>query len=185
MALNDYFDNVVVINLDRRQDRMQRISQQLEQLQISHTRLSATDGKRLGLDPVVATRMSHIRALKAYSGKTLILEDDAQFCDNFNERFNEDILFLPADYDVMYLGGVFLEKPTSLWMKNIFSSGLQAYSVKESKVDYVVAELENKLGHIDINLGQLELNRYIHSGNIVKQYPSFSDIRLRNVNDFK
>jgi GR25 family glycosyltransferase involved in LPS biosynthesis len=184
MKINKYFDNVIVINLDRRKDRIQKIALQLDSLNISYIRQSAIDAKTLNINPIIATRMSHIEAIKKYPGKTLILEDDALFCELFNEKFSDHIAHLPEDWDILFLGGIFKKPSEDIWNKNIFQSGLQAYCINPSKINYVIEKLENYQWHFDVGLASLGLNLYVNKYNLVTQYPSYSDIRLKNVKDF-
>ena len=105
MRVNEYFDKVVVINLDRRQDRMERLGPQLEELGIKYERHSAVDGKAIGISPMIAGTMSHVEVLKKYRDqKILILEDDAYFVKDFNEKFEIVMQTLPDDWDIFYLG---------------------------------------------------------------------------------
>ena len=107
MKVNEYFDKVVVINLDRRTDRMEKLVPQLERLGIEYERHSAVDGKKLGIDPIFAGTMSHVQVLKKYKEqKVLVLEDDAQFVDDFNEKFEEVMQTLPNNWDIFYLGAL-------------------------------------------------------------------------------
>ena len=184
VQVNKYFDNVIVINLDRRSDRIQKVDQQLQDLGIKYERQSAVDGQELGIHPIKATCMSHIEAIKKYQGITLILEDDALFCGDFNQKFADHITSLPEDWDIMFLGGIFKKNSDDIWNKNAFLSGLQAYCVNPAKVDYILEKMKDYNWHFDVGLQKLGLNLYINRYNLVKQYPSFSDIRLKDVNDF-
>jgi GR25 family glycosyltransferase involved in LPS biosynthesis len=84
--------------------------------------------------------MSHVAVMKKYEEeKVLILEDDALFCEDFNEKFAERIETVPADWDVMYLGAL-LPKTTGKvtpvnkdWARQVFSTGTQAYCVLQQE----------------------------------------------------
>ncbi len=65
MRINDYFSKVILINLDRREDRLEKISTQLDNLGITFERFSAIDGKELGINPIAAGTMSHQKVLEA------------------------------------------------------------------------------------------------------------------------
>jgi GR25 family glycosyltransferase involved in LPS biosynthesis len=105
MKVNDYFDRVVVINLDRRPDRMVKLGAQLDELGIKYERFSAIDGKAEGIAPMEAGKLSHLKVIQELNGeKVLILEDDALFADGFQERFDAEMDTLPEDWDVFYLG---------------------------------------------------------------------------------
>lgn len=64
MKVNEYFDKVVVINLDRRKDRLEKVDAQLQELGIAYERFSAIDAKALDIDPIQACKQSHIKVLE-------------------------------------------------------------------------------------------------------------------------
>ena len=191
MRINEYFDKVVVINLDKRTDRLQKISKQLDELGIVFERFSAIDGT--GKDPITAGTMSHTQVWKKYQGlKVLVLEDDALFVDNFNEKFTEVMQTLPSDWDIFYLGALVapttgkIVKVNEHWYKQIVSTGTQAYCLKPGKMDYFYNRLKDYEWYIDIGL-RLEAvsnNCYITQPNLVTQSPGYSDLRLKEVSDF-
>lgn len=193
MRVNDFFDRVVVINLDRRTDRMDKLDPQLKELGIEYERFSAVDGKELGIDPIVAGTMSHVAVMKKYEEeKVLILEDDALFCENFNEKFAERIETVPADWDVMYLGAL-LPKNTGKvtpvnkdWARQVHSTGTQAYCVAPVRAKYFIENLDGYEWYIDIGMRVFAegYNAYITTPNLVTQFPSYSDLRKMDVNDF-
>jgi GR25 family glycosyltransferase involved in LPS biosynthesis len=193
MRINDYFSKVILINLDRREDRLEKISTQLDNLGITFERFSAIDGNAEGINPIVAGRMSHTQVWKKYQGKKiLVLEDDALFVDNFNEKFAEVIQTLPSDWDVFYLGALVapttgkLIKINEHWYKQVVSTGTQAYCLKPNKMDYFHNRLKDYEWYIDIGLRleAVDNNCYITQPNLVTQYPSYSDLRLKEVSDF-
>jgi GR25 family glycosyltransferase involved in LPS biosynthesis len=193
MKVNDYFDKVVVINLDRRTDRMERLGAQLDELGIEYERFSAVDGKELGISPVIAGTMSHVAVMKKYPQKNvLILEDDALFVDNFQERFDEVMQTLPKDWDVLYLGALLGEgtgevRPVNKdWSRQVVTTGAQAYCIKEVRLPYFIEKLDGYEWYIDIGLRVFaeQYNAYVAQPNLVTQFPSYSDLRLKEVNDF-
>lgn len=191
MRINDYFDKVVVINLDKRVDRLEKISKQLNELGITFERFSAIDGT--GKNPIIAGRDSHLQVWRDNLGKkVLILEDDAFFVDNFQERFDQIVETLPENWDVFYLG-VLLDKMTGKvikvnndWYRQIISTGTQAYCLHPDIMQYCIDRIEIYEGYIDVGLRILaeDLNAYITQPNLVTQYPSYSDLRLKEVSDF-
>ena len=193
MRVNEYFDAVVVINLDRRTDRMEKLIPQLEELGITYERFSAVDGKELGIDPIVAGTMSHVAVLKKYKGKkVLILEDDALFVEDFNSKFEEVMQTLPKVADIFYLGAL-VPKDTGKvtpvnkhWGKQVFTTGTQAYSIRPDMMGYFIEKLDGYEWYIDIGLRVYSenYNAYIAQPNLVTQFPSYSDLRLKEVNDF-
>jgi GR25 family glycosyltransferase involved in LPS biosynthesis len=83
---------------------------------------------------------SHAGILSGVDGATaVILEDDVAFIQNFTTRFKEFIGSLPADWDMLHIGGdtfwdpPFAEKPKS-WLKTRSASRTWGYSVRDSAV---------------------------------------------------
>ena len=193
MRVNEYFDKVVVINLDRRTDRMEKLVPQLERLGIEYERHSAVDGKELGIDPISAGTMSHVQVLKKYQDKKiLVLEDDAQFIDDFNEKFEEVMQTLPNNWDIFYLGAL-LPKDTGKvlpvnqhWTRQVMTTGSQAYCINPARTRHFTDNLDGYEWYIDIGLRVFaeNFNPYIAQPNLVTQFPSYSDLRLKEVNDF-
>lgn len=191
MRINDYFDKVVVINLDKRTDRLEKITKQLDDLGITFERFSAIDGT--GKNPMLANRDSHLQVWRDNLGKkVLVLEDDAYFVEDFQERFDQVIQTLPENWDVFYLGAL-LDKMTGKvikvnndWYRQIVSTGTQAYSVHPDIMQYCIDRLEIYDGYIDVGLRILaeDMNAYITQPNLVTQYPGYSDLRLKEVSDF-
>ena len=193
MRVNDFFDKVIVINLDRRTDRMEKLAPQLEKLDIQYERFSAVDGKQLGIDPIVAGLQSHLQIMKQIAGqRVLILEDDALFVDDFNEKFEKVIQTLPEDWDIFYLGAL-VPKEVGLvrmvnrnWGIQVLTTGSQAYCINPSRLEYFINKLEDYNYYIDVGLRDFakDLKAYITQPNLVVQFPSYSDLRLKEVNDF-
>ena len=193
MKVNDYFDKVIVINLDRRNDRMEKLAPQLEKLDIQYKRFSAVDGKKLDIDPIVAGLRSHLQVMKQIAGqRVLILEDDAHFVEDFNEKFEKVMQTLPEDWDIFYLGAL-VPKDVGLirmvnrhWGIQVLTTGSQAYCINPSRLEYFISKLEDYNSYIDIGLRDFakDLKAYITQPNLVTQFPSYSDLRLKEVNDF-
>jgi GR25 family glycosyltransferase involved in LPS biosynthesis len=193
MKVNDFFDKVIVINLDRRTDRMEKLAPQLEKLDIQYKRFSAVDGKKLDIDPIVAGLRSHLQVMKQIAGqRVLILEDDAQFVEDFNEKFEKVMQTLPEDWDIFYLGAL-VPKDVGLirmvnrhWGIQVLTTGSQAYCINPSRLEYFISKLEDYNSYIDIGLRDFakDLKAYITQPNLVVQFPSYSDLRLKEVNDF-
>lgn len=193
MKINEFFDKVVVINLDRRTDRMEKLVPQLKELEIKYERFSAVDAKQLNIDPIVAGLRSHLQVIKQIAGqKVLILEDDAQFVEDFNEKFDEVMQTLPEDWDIFYLGAL-VPKDVGLikmvnrhWGIQVLTTGSQAYCINPNRLEYFINKLEDYNSYIDIGLRDFAkgYKSYITQPNLVTQFPSYSDLRLKEVNDF-
>lgn len=194
MKVNEYFDRVVVINLDRRTDRMEKLGAQLDELGIKHERFSAVDAQELGIKGYIAGTMSHVEVWKKYDGqKILILEDDALFCENFNHKFTEVMRTLPSNWDIFYLGVLLPNRTGKVddignphWYKQVMSTGAQAYCISPKRMKTFYDEVKDKPWYIDVELRVLaeQYNAYVTQPNLVTQFPSYSDLRGKEVDDF-
>jgi GR25 family glycosyltransferase involved in LPS biosynthesis len=122
MTLNDYFDQIICINLDKRPDRWEESQLQFFNHNIKVTRYSAVDGNPMGwkshnfqgkkhsFPGAMGCMASHVGVYKLAkkSGwkNVLIIEDDCDFIENLNEIFKKSIATLPNDWDLLYFGGV-------------------------------------------------------------------------------
>jgi GR25 family glycosyltransferase involved in LPS biosynthesis len=114
-TLNDFFSKIYCINLDSRPDRYKQCLVEFEKLNIIIERISGIDGKKIsnnnlklsaGAYGLLLTNIKIINEaiLNEYEN-VLILEDDVMFNNKFYEIFNEKILSLPNDWDLLFLGG--------------------------------------------------------------------------------
>lgn len=193
MKVNEFFDKVVVINLDRRTDRMEKLDLQLKELDIQYKRFSAVDAIKLNIDPIVAGLRSHLQVIKDNIGRrVLVLEDDAYFVDNFNEKFEKVMQTLPEDWDIFYLGALVPKDVGQINMVNrhwgiqVLTTGSQAYCIRPEMQHYFISRLEDYNYYIDIGLRDFAkgYKPYITQPNLVTQFPSYSDLRQKEVNDF-
>ena len=193
MKINEFFDKVVVVNLDRRTDRMEKLVPQLKELGIKYERFSAVDAKQLNIDPIVAGLKSHLQVIKSNLGKkVLVLEDDAYFVEGFNEKFDKVIQTLPEDWDIFYLGALVPKDVGKInmvnrhWGLQVLTTGSQAYCIKPEMQYYFIKRLEEYNSYIDIGLRDFAkgYKPYITQPNLVTQFPSYSDLRQKEVNDF-
>ena len=133
MKINDYFDKIICINLDKRLDRWRDARAQFHKNGITVERFQAIEGnprgwahvkdRIAGKDPgdvnyikpesfggVAGCIASHTDIWKMAKekgwGNVLIIEDDCDFIENFITLFAERVNQIPADWDMIYLGGV-------------------------------------------------------------------------------
>lgn len=176
---------------------MEKLGPQLDELGIEYDRFSAHDAVELGIKPYVAGTWSHTTVWSRYRQifgdiKILVLEDDALFCDNFNEKFAEVMQTLPDNWDIFYLGALVdkmtgkVEKVNDHWARQIVSTGTQAYCINPKRLKTFYEEIKDKEWFIDVELRVLaeQYNAYIAQPNLVTQFPSYSDLRERDVDDF-
>ena len=115
MKLNDYFDKIYCINLDRRTDRWEKCKTQFDKHGINVERFSALDGDKLeysnkrllpGEIGIIRSNLELVKKAKENNYKNiLIFEDDVEFADDLNEKFEKYIKQVPEDWSFLYLGG--------------------------------------------------------------------------------
>lgn len=186
-----FFDRVIVINVPRRTDRLEQFDKEAKRIGFEYEVHPAMDGKFLGMDPIVAGRLSHIEVLRKIKPdeKVLICEDDAKFREDFNEVFDEYMADLPTNWDIFYLGAVKNEtQPVNKhWVKQVVSTGTQAYCVNPAKVDLFIQIAREFDHHIDVayRVWADRTKAYITQPNLVIQHDGFSDLRGELVSDFQ
>ncbi len=125
--IDNIFDNVFVINLDRSPDRLRNIKTQLDEQDIKFKRVSAIDGKKLTKNDIeknctffakmfcpkniIACAMSHKKVwreiIKSGRNYGMIFEDDCKITDNFKEKVRkcvEELNVFDKKWDFLYLG---------------------------------------------------------------------------------
>jgi GR25 family glycosyltransferase involved in LPS biosynthesis len=107
---------VQVINLERRPDRLARVSAELQRAGLSFETQVAVDGQRLGFEPKILSRgeigcfQSHINSLRRQievgAQYSLILEDDAILSPVVNDKFLSEMIELMKrnKLDVLQIG---------------------------------------------------------------------------------
>jgi glycosyl transferase family 25 len=190
MKLNDYFDRVVVINLDRRTDRMAQFESQTKDLGIDFVRYSAVDAQAFGISGAKACAASHRQVLADAVAdgveRLFIFEDDAGFDADFNAKFDDFIGKLPDDWQMLYLGS---------WPYSIIDVGIEgirktqgnilthAYGAKREIFQDLIDASHDAVNPIDVAYGLLHqhVTTYMAHPSIVIQTPGFSDIRNHEV----
>ena len=115
----------------------------------------------------------------------LILEDDFEFCDDFESKFKNYINQLPKDWQWIYFGGSHFEEPTKV-TNNIYRVNktytTHAYAIKSEIYDKLIETLEI-FEPADVRLAALqkELNTYVTIPHLIYQRDGFSDIQNNNV----
>ena len=191
MSLDKYFDRIVVINVQRRTDRLAQFNEEAKKIGFGFEIHYAIDGKEVGIDPIVAGRLSHIEVLKSIKDdeRVLICEDDALFREDFNEALDSYMAELPKDWDIFYLGAIKNDvlPINKYWVRQVVSTGTQAYCVNPAKRDLFIQIAEEFDQWIDVayRLWADRTKAYIAHPNLVIQHDGFSDLRGELVSDFK
>jgi glycosyl transferase family 25 len=144
---------IFLVNLDRSPERLERMTQRLNALNLTFERVAAVDGGRLSEEQRRATyvkrywrnaptpgeigcHLSHMKALKEIASRKLplaiILEDDVELAPAFATVARENI-GLPADLDVLKLEGVHLK-------------GKSCFKIGEAGGGFTLAVIPNTYG---------------------------------------
>ena len=152
MYLNDFFDRIYLINLDRRVDRMNNVRLELLRNNIEYERVSAIDGTLITdlefkpyqyvFNHKAEMALAHTlikvfaEALVAGYEKILVLEDDVEF--EQLDLFGAAVTDLPEDFDLFYLGAEHKQAaehigPHLLKIKEAYFCHAVGYSAKAMK----------------------------------------------------
>jgi GR25 family glycosyltransferase involved in LPS biosynthesis len=132
MKINEYFDKVYVLNLNRRKDRLETSTKKLEHCKIEFERFAAVDGSvfqnvwetfnsknhTLANPNYLACAISHLSiyqdALDNGYSKILIIEDDVSIRKNANDEFSNLVNNLP-EWELLYFGFIPLSDDRVHW----------------------------------------------------------------------
>ncbi len=167
------WDNIFIINLERRPDRKEQMIQKLLNADIRNFEfVNAVDGtdpeiiqkyiaaKSNPNFPIVtpghyACLLSHIKAIKLglernYSG-IMILEDDVYFRDDFLIKLSN---LNVCEYDMLYLGGITSKKKFFFndWMLNTNNKimGAYGYILPKHMFEIILEKLEKLIEYVDL-----------------------------------
>jgi GR25 family glycosyltransferase involved in LPS biosynthesis len=121
--MNEYVDNVYVINMDKDAHRLQKVRTDTEKVGIAFERFVGVDVSALAQDVLdkyvradiqqvcpdgmIGCVLSHLLvwqdAVAKNYNNVLVLEDDVCFAGDFNEEVQRVWHETPADYDILYL----------------------------------------------------------------------------------
>ena len=186
--LNQYFDEVYYINLDRRKDRKIYMERMLSSINISYKRFEAVASDKLGFKARLACKQSHINlielAAKNNFANICILEDDCVFIENFQEILVQNIEHLPNNWDILYLGHCFdggiSNKISSSLYETKVTYCTHAYCLNNRSYNLILDKLnssDHPIDHIYKYLCSSKIiNGYIINPGLVNQIPNLSDI---------
>lgn len=200
MKLKKYFDQIYLINLDRRKDRWEETIVELKKWDIFDevNRVSAVDGNlvenknkiinngELGL---VETHLNLIRIAKSKNYKNILLiEDDIEFTEEIN---NLDSYFesLPKNWDMLWFGGnhnrhmglnINLINDKIIKCENTYST--HCIAINHSVYDLLINLLSKRQKPVDVYYSDVQKTYDCYSFNpsIAIQRPSFSDIQNKD-----
>ena len=199
------FDRAICVNLDRRTDRWQALNAGLPQPWpfAPVQRLSAIDVKRCPPPAWFAHEAgqwgavrSHLRAIEDSLNdgvhSLLVLEDDAEFCPGFLEQFHRFITDVPADWEMLFLGGshtrgqrqainAHVEIPAYITLAHAYAlrgEGLRKAYDALNQYTPKRAEIDHRLGALSAS-GQIAV--YAPRSWLVYQAAGYSDLLGKNL----
>lgn len=198
--LNDFFNKIVCINLDNREDRWKECVKLFEKHNMIVERFPGIYGWDLNL-PIsgkadnyhgtMGCGLSHLFAIK-YAKQLnlkniLVLEDDVDFIDDINNAFNTILEELPEDWNMLYLGAnhrVAPKKVSNHLYKIDDSVAIHAIGINSNIFDEAIKALTNIDMPPDDNytLIQKKHNVFVTKPHLAWQKTGNSSILKENVN---
>ena len=192
--LNKVFPNKVCINLERRNDRWQRMQARFARHGINNVaRFRAIDGLNISLPASwddfpgsYACLLSHLavieNARQNNDSSVLIIEDDVIFHPELNRVFPLYIEQLPADWDMLFFGALHGEKPIPVAnhiVKLTHSLSTYTYALKHTIYDAFIDLNRQALTVLDENTRALqkEFNCYCFMPHLAWVEEDYSDVR--------
>lgn len=191
MTLNEYFDKIICINLDRRPDRWVHAQGQFSKYELTVDRFAGCDfGAHDGNRGCTESHAAVLRLIaKNGWARTLILEDDFEFrFDDIHERFTEYIREVPHDWWMLYLGGHYGNERNVGISEHIIRFNhmktTSTYAVTLKAATAMWPHISG-IGPIDecYYYWHMEKPCYIFTPRLATQYTSYSDLQ-RNVMNY-
>jgi len=185
VKFNEVFKNPILINLDRRTDRLEQFDTQAKTLGIEYERLQAVEAS----DARFGCKLSHMAALSKYDSEIIfVFEDDAEFIEDFEEAFAQAMINVPDDWDMLYFGAHLLKKEpvNQYWVRSLECSSTHAYAIKKPIRQRLIKQAMNMDGHTDVAFSSLhkEIKAYVARPTLIYQGASYSDLQGCDV-DYK
>jgi len=202
-TISAFFDEITVINLDRRVDRMEHFVKQAKYLGIHALRFPAFDGNTLTTKPGkpphpgwstismgnygnVLSQIAVIRGSQfAELDKILILEDDVDFVGP-NHAISSFLDKVPKNWDMVYFGGNHVEPliPIDDTVGRCqFTLTAHAVGIRSTMFEHLIHYTRHANIPIDLYYAQLhkQYNVYCPLVGLATQMNGYSDIESKDV----
>ncbi|HEY1921497.1 MAG TPA: glycosyltransferase family 25 protein [Tepidisphaeraceae bacterium] len=197
VQISEIFDRVVVVNLARRPERMERFWNLLSDWPFKKPeRFEAVDGEAAGVPAgwdkgagawgcLLSHRALMDRAIADGVGTLLVLEDDAIPVANFGAMAGEFLRSVPADWDGLMLGAEHLREPEAVRagvVRCVSSNRTHAYAVRGKFMQTLSQFWHNTTNdHCDIVLSSLMRHFKVYAPDplLIGQDAGHSDITGR------
>jgi len=191
--LNDFFDKVFVLNLERRPDRLDDFRKKAEKIGLEYEVFKSVDSKNIDRFGLVEGRpvklestefysevndyflsqlgclLSHLSVLKHCRDNNiknvLILEDDVAFSDQFESRYEKFNLSFNKEWDMIYFSGSLVNKSDDCdsYSKLISCYTTHSYAVNSNVYDYLIEKIEHYMLSCPIDVVYSGLHSSINS----------------------
>ncbi len=200
MTVNEYFEKVYCLNLDRRPDRWEEATKLFKEHDIDVERVSAIDGSLTNINwplplraGAVGCSLSQLFVLKHAKqlglDNYLFFEDDVTFVDGFTHQFAKYIPEVPSDWDMIYLSGnIHLGPVCPQISEHVYKCQLtlaaHSVAIRHTVYDHFINALTNITQPCDVHYARAHsnINAYIIVPYLTGQRPGFSDIVGQVVN---
>jgi GR25 family glycosyltransferase involved in LPS biosynthesis len=190
--INNYFDKIYCVNLDRRPDKWALCEKEFAKHGLTVERFPAIDGTTIPYEGrlpagAVGNAMSHAKILRMAKDEhfenVLILEDDVEFDNNLQEKFESWRKQVPDEWNLLYFGGnhnwikqIPLCAPNLMKITNTYAT--HAYAVEKTVYNLVIEQLEGLSTEGDVIMAQIQkmCNAFCFVPNIAWQRPGISDV---------
>jgi GR25 family glycosyltransferase involved in LPS biosynthesis len=185
VKFNDLFKKPILINLDRRQDRLEEFDRQAKELGITYRRFEAIEAT----EPILGCKLSHIAALSMCKDQiAFVFEDDSIFVEDFQNLFAQAMDTVPSDWDMLYFGAHLIasEKVNDQWRRSLECSSTHAYAVKTEVIPKLIKAAMSHSGHVDVAYATLhkDIKAYAARPTLIYQGATYSDLQNCDV-DYK
>lgn len=192
-CINDFFDKIYCINLDRRPDKWLKSFEEFSKNNLIVDRVSAIDGNNLGKTRInpweLGCFQSHILVLRdmiknGYE-KILVLEDDIEFMSDVQTYFVNNAGLIPTNWQMLYFGGNHINPPipiNSVISKITRTYTTASYGITKNTAQGLINRAEKRsTGQTQIDVMYSEIhhssNCYTFSPKIAWQRPGWSDVQ--------
>lgn len=190
MTINEYFDKVICINLARRQDRWAHVQGECEKWGLTVERFDAHDLGTYGNDGCTASHRGVLELICHHKWeRTLILEDDfVGVRDDLVNMFDRIIHKVPSDWEMLYLGAHYAEKPRERINEHVILAGhlktTSSYAVTYRAARQIAPTIYG-IGPIDelMRIPNQTMRCYVVQPRLFAQYNNYSDLQMRQCNN--
>jgi hypothetical protein len=194
MSIGEMFSKAVYINLDRREDRRERMWARFQSLGMDGVeRVAAVDGAVaelpahwVGQEGNYGCLLSHKAAVASADDEgcesLVVFEDDVEFTPDFLPRLARTIHELPADWTFFYLGGSHRRAPVPVgdtFGRATYTLATFAYAVRRAAFSYFRLFDLATADPIDVRLARLQGQYTFHCAlpNLAWLDSDYSDIQ--------